>query len=328
LSRYDSTLEGKIETDRVVPYATPAFNLFPRDCDRVTVREDRQALPVVPDRAHPRDFEIHRVRRVREYTQGSTHEREVLPRGALSSADSTSKLQYRLERHESVVSSAERRGTEEVGGQYLGGDVFLTLIENAPEATKSSRPRQLSVEALCTNRDLPLALAIGKDGADFVMTTGAPITAIRCLAGPSAPRSNILDGAASWQLISHLSLNYLSLGEANSGAESLREMLKMYARLGDPRLAHEAEGIRAISASTVIRPMPQPGPRHFVRGLETQLTCESSFFLQGAFTLASVLSIFFAGYASQHSFAETVLLSREGSEVHRWRPVRGMRWTF
>jgi type VI secretion system protein ImpG len=329
LSRYDATLEGEIELERIVPFATPAINLFPRECDRVTVRADRQSLQVVPDTAHPHDFEIHSVKRVCAYSQGSSHEREVLPRAAFTSAESTSQLRYRLERSEGVVGYLDRRGTDEIGGQYLGSDVFLTLVDGAADAANNSRPKQLSVEALCTNRDLPLALVIGKDTTDFVMTTGAPVTAIRCVAGPSAPRSNILDGTASWQLISHLSLNYLSLREGSGGAEALREMLMMYARLGDPRLGHEVEGIQAVSTSTVIRPIPQPGPHHFVRGLEARLTCEEpGFFPNGAFTLASVLSVFFAGYASHHSFTETVLLSREGQEIHRWPAVRGMRWTY
>jgi type VI secretion system protein ImpG len=328
LSRYDPMLEGVIDLERVVPYATPAINLFPRECDRTTVPDDPRAIHVVPDRSHPRDYEIHSVRRVRELTQGSSHERELLPRHALSATASTTQGRYSLERQESVVGYAERRGTSEVGGHYLGGDVFLKLIGGSTEAVKSSRRRQLAVEALCTNRDLPLVLALSKEGTDFVIATGAPVTAIRCVAGPSAPRSNILDGDASWRFISHLSLNYLSLGGENGSAEALREMLAMHARLGDPRLLHEVEGIRAVSASTIIRPMPEPGPRHFVRGLEARLTCEESgFFMHGAFTLASVLSVFFAKYASQQSFTETVLLSRERGEVYRWPAVPGMRWT-
>jgi hypothetical protein len=37
---------------------------------------------------------------------------------------------------------------------------------------------------LCTNRDLPLHMPVGRGDTDFTLTSGAPVSVVRCLAGP------------------------------------------------------------------------------------------------------------------------------------------------
>ncbi|HEY2735842.1 MAG TPA: type VI secretion system baseplate subunit TssF, partial [Polyangiales bacterium] len=158
---------------------------------------------------------------------------------------------------------------------------------------------------------------------------GAPVDAVRCIAGPSAPRPAALDGDVAWRLISHLSLNYLSLcdgGRGGNAIEPLREMLSLYAELGDPQLRPQVEGLSAISSAPITRPLPGPGALSFGRGIEVSLECdERAFQGGGVFTLASVLSQFFAKYASINSFTETVLRTRERGEVFRWPTTAGLR---
>jgi type VI secretion system protein ImpG len=210
---------------------------------------------------------------------------------------------------------------------YAGADVFLSVQGGAGDSDTARQ--QLGVEALCTNRDLPLLLSIGQGGSDFTIESGAPVEATRCVAGPSAPCSNLFEGDTVWRLLSQLSVNYLSLCEKSGGAEALREMLALYAQLGAPRLQRELDGLRGVKTSPVVRPMPGPGPQTFVRGLEIQLDCEEqSFSAHGVFTLASVLSVFFAKHASVHSFTQTVLNTRERGEVYRWPAVAGLRHTL
>ena len=179
---------------------------------------------------------------------------------------------------------------------------------------------------MCTNRDLPLLLALGQGGNDFDVRGRLPCTVVRCIAGPSMPRATLVDDDTAWRLISHLSLNYLSLCQEAGGAEAVREMLALYAQLGDPVLHRQVEGLRGISAVPVTRALSGTGPRSFARGLEVQLQCdEQPFSGHGVFTLASVLSAFFAKHASINSFTETVLSTRERGEVYRWPTTAGLR---
>jgi type VI secretion system protein ImpG len=200
----------------------------------------------------------------------------------------------------------------------VGTEAFLTLSE--PLADN----QQLVVDGLCTNRDLPLLLAKDRR-TSFTLSTGAPVDEVRLLGGPSAPRYEPHDGEIAWRLVNHLQLNYLSLNETTGGSTALRDVLSLYARIGDPLLRREIDGIREIRCHPVIGPYPQPGPRNFVRGLEVHLHCEEHAFSHGALALASALSILFARHASTHSFSQTVLHTRERGEIHRWPAIPGQK---
>ena len=73
-------------------------------------------------------------------------------------------------------------------------------------------------------------LAVGQGRTTFLIEGGIPVESVRCIAGPSAPRVSPAFGDTAWRLISHLSLNYLSLIEqgGSSSAQMLRDMLALY----------------------------------------------------------------------------------------------------
>lgn len=326
LSDYEPMLEGAIEAERFVLHATPAINLFPRLCDTVTVSQASQPVLIVPDRARPLDMEIQTVEQVTATVPGSTHRRTLYPvsqRRGQSESDG-SVPQYMIERRTGVLSFEER----DLGARsapYPGQDVFIQL-KTPLAAAKPLGAIELSVHALCSNRDLPMRLKLGGADSDFSMPTGAPVQAIRCLAGPTAPRSGDLSGASVWSLIAQLSHSHLRVGEAQAGGAAMRELLALYSRLGDPQLHREVDGVRSVEGSPVIRPLPAPGPRQFTRGLEMRLVCEEqAFAAHRTFVLAAVLSEFFACQASEQSFTETVLQTLERGEVYRWPAVAGLR---
>jgi type VI secretion system protein ImpG len=323
LTHYDSVLEGKLELERLQLFAAPAVNLFQRSCDLISVSDAGDELQVMPDRTQPLDYEVHSITRVAAFLPGDTQARDYQPMHALRGRLESDRLtrNYTIERRPRVVPYNEYRAGRRT--EYPGSEVFLRLsdLSHGGEAAGLS---QLAVEALCTNRDRPLLLARDR-GRYFTLSRGGPVDEVRCLVGPSMPRALSLDGDLAWRLVSHLSVNYLSTSEAQSGGEALREMLSLYARFGDPLLCREVIGIRAVHSQPVIRPYPQPGPRRFVRGLEVQLECEEQAFGHGVLTLAAVLSVFFAKYANGNSFTETVLRTRERGEVHRWPAVAGLR---
>jgi type VI secretion system protein ImpG len=327
LSRYEPLLETNVDAGRLVLFAAPAINLFPRECDRVHLSDRSHEVHVVPDRTRPLDLEVHSITKVAAYSTGADVEREFSPlysaRGRLSPQRKPS--HYSVQRRPRMLSSQQRRnGSRSI---YAGSELFLTLVDGE-QASHAGDLRQLGVTALCTNRDLPMLLTLGQGGNDFVVQSGAPVDAVRCIAGPSAPRPAALDGDVAWRLISHLSLNYLSLCDGGRGKaiEPLREMLSLYAELGDPQLRPQVEGLSSVSSTPVTRPLPGAGALSFGRGIEVSLECdERAFQGSGVFTLASVLSQFFAKYASINSFTETVLRTRERGEVFRWPTTAGLR---
>ena len=126
-----------------------------------------------------------------------------------------------------VTAEQRRRG---VRSSYIGSEVFLGLVDSA-HAPFSGDLRQLSIQTMCTNRDLVLQMPVGIGKSDFTLDVAAPVTTIRVVSGPSRPFAPLADGAIAWRAISHLSLNYLSLVNATQreGAAALRDLLELYA---------------------------------------------------------------------------------------------------
>ncbi|MFM8330687.1 MAG: type VI secretion system baseplate subunit TssF, partial [Candidatus Methylumidiphilus sp.] len=136
---------------------------------------------------------------------------------------------------------------------------------------------------------------------------------------------------ASWRLISHLSLNYLSLADSDAlrGAAALRELLTLYSDPNDDAVRRQIEGVLSVQSRNVVRRVDAVGPIVFGRGQEVTLKFEESAFEgSGAFLLGAVLEQFFARYASINSFTETVVASADRGEIMRW-PIRiGRRHTL
>ena len=210
---------------------------------------------------------------------------------------------------------------------YVGSELFISIVD-ATQAPFAPELKQLGIKTLCTNRDLPLLLPVGKGETDFTLETGGPVASVRCIAGPTRPRPPVATGETAWRLISQLSLGYLSLveGDDERNAGALREMLMLYGDAQDSATRRQIEGIRAVAAEPLIERIPSQGPIAFGRGLEITLSCDDTAF-EGtrAFLMVSVLEEFFSRYVSLNSFSETVLHSLQRGEVKRWPPRIGTR---
>src|SRR5690606_11148648 len=137
-------------------------------------------------------------------------------------------------------------------------ETFISLVDRH-EAPHALDLRQLSVDVLCTNRDLPLLFSRGLH-TDFTLRVSAPVQAVRVLRGPSRPRSPLADGQAAWRLVSHMGLNYLQLVDQDKvqGAAALREILSTFGEMGDAAVRKQIQGIRSVTAAPVNRRMPVP----------------------------------------------------------------------
>ncbi len=326
LDRVDPTLLNVVDASNFAPYCTPAVNLFPMRCDNIHLQEGAIEFHVLPDRTRPMDFEVYRVTSVVGTGTSAEEEVEFLPFYAVKERDSdaTHRAYYTVRREPRLLSEKQRRTGERAA--YVGSEVFVALADSE-EAPYRSSLRQLAVDTLCTNRDLPLGLSLGQGRSDFQLQTAAPVEAVRCVAGPTAPRPSWREGEAAWRLISQLSLNYLSLVEDDGkGAAALREILSLYAGRADAAAIKQIEGLRSVESRPVIRRMTTPGPITFGRGLEVVVTFdEAAFRGSGVFLLGAVLEEFFARHVSVNAFTETVICTLDRGEIARWPARTGRR---
>ena len=327
LNRSEPTLEHALDAGNFSLFCTPAVNLFPKRADRIHLSDQFSEHHVVVDRTRPLDYEVYQVTALSGFGTGSQAEQVFLPFYACTDliADRGGHAAYyTVKRDPRLLSEHQRQHGARTS--YIGSEVFVALVD-ADEAPYSTELRQLAPMTLCTNRDLPLMMPIGKGGTDFSMESAALWKSVRCVAGPTAPRPSWVHGDVAWRLVSHLSLNYLSLADrdASHGAEALRELLTLYCDSGDQIARRQVAGVKSVAARSITRRMPVPGPIVFGRGLEVAVTCdESSFEGTGVFLLGAVLDEFFAKYVSINSFTETVLRSNQRGEIKRW-PVRSGR---
>ena len=232
---------------------------------------------------------------------------------------------YLLRRQPHRLSSRSRE--HGARSSYLGHDVFVSLVD-ADQAPLNASLRQLGLDLLCTNRDLTMAMPIGKRNTDFTIVINAPVASIRCVVGPTLPRPCRGDGDYAWRFISHLGLNYLTLTDNGDvqGAAALRELLRLYVPGGATLASRQLDALLSVASTPIVRRIPGAGPVCAGRGLQVTVTVEETPFAGGsAILLGAVLDRFFAKYVSINGFTETVLRSPDRGEVMRWPMQLGLR---
>ncbi len=306
--------------------AVPAVNLFQKRCDRVRVTTHDVEHHVVPNRTAGLDFEIYSINTVTGISGDGEDDvgfRPFYSETDFTAAGDVHNAYYTVSRKMRQRSEKERlRG---VRTSYLGSEVYLTLVDRR-QAPYSAGLDQLAVNALCTNRDLPMLLSVGDDNV-FHLPDGGPVKTVRTPISPTRPNPTLAQGDTAWRLISHLSLNYLSIAQTDAGssAEALRELIGIYAPLGNRVTEKQLEGITKVTSRPIVRRMSDEVLSTAVRGIEITIEFDETFFEgTSVYVLGAVMERFFRKYATINSFTETVLRTERRGEIARWRPKAGL----
>ena len=330
LDRMQPKLINALEPSQFALCCVPVINLFSRRVDRIHLTQLESEYHVIPDRTRPLDFEVYELSEVVGFGANQNEEQVFHPFYGSNSGyrHRDENAYYTIERRKRLLSAKQRR--QGLRSSYVGSETYLSLVD-AKEAPYRGDLKQLGMKALCTNRDLPLHMPVGQGATDFSLISGAPVRSIRCISGPTRPRPSMAGGHATWRLISHLSLNYLSLMDSDKqqGAAALRELLTLYSDPNDDAGRKQIEGVLSTHTKNVVRRVDAVGPIVFGRGIEVTVKFEESAFEGGgAFLLGAVLDHFFARYASLNTFTETVITTADRGEIMRW-PIRiGRRQTL
>lgn len=306
--------------------AVPAINLFQKRCDRVHVTGRDVEQHIVADRTAPLDYEIYALNSVTGITSDGDKDvpfRAFYSADDLTAAGETHAAYYTQSRK--MRQRAEKERLKGVRTSYLGSELYLSLVDPS-QAPYPADLEQLAVNAMVTNRDLPLLLPTGARDV-FYLPEGGPVAHITTPVSPTRPRPSLGQGDSAWRLISHLSLNYISISEARDGdsAAALRELIGLYVPDGNRVLEKQLEGLSGVSSRPIVRRMADEVLSTAVRGLEITLRFDESFFHgTNAYLMGAVLERFLRKYVSINSFTETVLVTQQRGEITRWRPETGL----
>lgn len=294
---------------------TPIVNLFAKTAETITVKHTQSEYLLIPDRFRHRSMEVYSIERVRGFSNARVDERIYHPFYSVSHAD-------RLDRKGRAYWYAIRRDI--LRENERGSDLYLRFTEL--EFSPAVPPSEILVtDILCTNRDLPAALPFGETRNDFSLEA-YPLHSTRTLIKPTPVRRLSRGKGMQWRLISHLSLNYAALSDAEHGEDALKEILRLY----DFQETHETEqqisGLCKLECKpSVSRIVDANGESALARGFDVKVELDPQHYVGSSpFLFASVLERFLGLYVSMNSFVRltTTLKGREGV-LRRWKPRAG-----
>jgi type VI secretion system protein ImpG len=316
LNRTGKDLPANVSADTFRLGCTPMVNLYRHRAEPMQLTQTDFEYRIVPDARRPLSHEVYSVNEVKAYS----------PEGEEVRIPPFFSIRHGSEQQGRRYWHAARRTAEHTGDiTDRGTEVYLSFVDLDFQHDVPS-DWTVDIETTCCNRDLPSRLPFGGDQPQLQMSEGgALISRIRCLTPPTRTFRPALRKAALWKIISHLSLNHMSLVEHGDKAEALRELLKIYDFADSAETRKMIEGIIQVSSQRVIGRVTRGMAGAFCYGLEVTIQFDPEKFTgSGLYLFASVLERFLALYCTVNSFTKLVatVKGREGV-LKRWSPRTG-----
>jgi type VI secretion system protein ImpG len=310
------SLEKNVNAQTFRLNCTPIVNLFSQLAEPIRLTHTQTEYHVVPDVTRQTAAEVYSIDDV---TGTAPRDERPIPFQPFYS------VKHALERDLQHTFWHASRGQSQKKDDE-GTEVYLTLVDLEFNAA-SPDVETVNVYTTCTNRDLPARLPFGNPEGDFQLEGAGLFSSIRCLKKPTPTLRPALRRGVQWGLISHLSLNHLSLleREGGGGPEALQEILKLYDFADSSVTRRQIAGINHIAARRVFRPLSSALGSVFARGLEVSVEFDEQQYVgSGVFLFASVLERFLGLYASINSFSQLVASTRQREGLlKQWPPRAG-----
>jgi type VI secretion system protein ImpG len=304
---------------------TPIVNLFSEKSEPIVLSYRTQEYDVIPDTRRQRNIEIFSIDNV---VSAKVNSKDVVRYEPFFS------FRHSRERADEQTFWYGRRRPAQ--GRKKGyNDYYLSLVDLSGRSIFRTG-EVITAQMTCTNRDLPSGL-FGNEAGAFELKGGGPLKRIVAREKPTPFRPCPSGRSAFWRLISHLSLNHLSL--EGPGPEALQEILQLYTNhpyeaakedgrrnIGESvHINRQIQGIRSVSSKPHFARVRSDYGVGFARGRLVELEIdEDSFTGSGVFLFASILDRFLAMYVSLNSFSQLELKTLQRKEVlGRWLPRSG-----
>jgi len=317
LDRAAPELERTVGPDSLALGCVPLVNLFPQRCEPIGALHTRTEHRVVPDARRPKTLEVWSVERVRETRSDGTW-RPWRPLHRLTHGDRDPGVPG------GSFHATRRPAVDREAGGEAGSDVFLALHDHEFDPAQSF-DTVLSVDALCTNRELAARLPFAAGQPRLHLVEGiAAVTGLQALTAPTPTLRPQLRERTAWRLVSHLGLGHLSVTGGDQGAGALREVLRLYDRRDTAETQAAIAALVGVHTKPGVARSPSGG---FCRGLDVTLEFDPQAWGSGGlYGLAAVLARFLALHTTVNSFVRTRAVLRGRPEaVGQWPARAGAR---
>jgi type VI secretion system protein ImpG len=298
----------------------PVVNLYRKRAEPVRLTHTAAEIPIVPDARRPLSHEVYSIDRVTATS----------PEGVATEYRPFYSARPRGDRAGQTYWHAIRRpASPHDGHPDSGTDLLLTLVDLNFQPHDPARAT-LHVETTCLNRNLPAGLPSGYDQPQLQPEQAIPVESIVCLTPPTPTLRLALGHGVLWPLISHLTLNHLSISDGKEGAKALRGILQLYDFHDSEDTQKMIDGVTSVECRRVVGHVDNDsGETGFVRGLEVTVTFDERCFAGNSlFLLASVLERFFGLYVSINSFTKMVAVISTGKgkrDLKKWACSAGVK---
>ncbi len=285
----------------------PVVNLFQQSADPIRITHHSTSYPLSVDARRAFGYEVYsidKVFRVQQTPQGESIV-EFRPFYSLQHGEPGEGGRYwHAQRDETIAQASPGYETQ----------LSIVDIDFNPASPQTDT---LSIEVTATNRDLPSLLSIGHPGGDLKPDGGSLAQTVRLLRKPTSTTRFDRNRGTVWRLISHLSVNHLSL--ASGGAEALRELLRLYELGRGATARRQVDGVTDVEYKAATAWLPGQPFATFVRGVEVRMTVDEEAFVgSGLAVFVEVMDRFFGLSVSANSFTQLVVLSaRTGEELFK-----------
>ncbi len=315
LNRQAADLEPNVTADVFKLGCTPMVNLFSQRAEPIRVTQQEFEYRVVPDQRRPLAHEVYAIDRVTA-TSPDGREAEYAPFFAVKHGGLRGGDRYW---HSTRRPAADVAPPSDTAAVDRGTEAYLSFVDLG---FNPSAPADwtIHVETTCMNRDLPARLPFGGGQPKLQLAPAAgPVTRVSCLTPPTPTVRTHLKEEGLWRLVSHLTLNHLSLTDSTDGADALREILTLYDFADSAVTRGVIEGVRQVSGKRVLG----RASGAVCRGVEVAVEFDEDRFTgNGLYLFASVLDRFFSLYASVNTFTRTVATVARREGIYKRFPAR------
>lgn len=301
LARLEQTVGA--ETFRL--HCTPIVNLFKQLAEPIQITQERYEYTVTPDVRRPLGLEVYSIDHVRKFSR--SRERE-----AIVEFQPFYSIRHGVEGEDAANHYWLARRSASPLPNDEGTQMTIALVDRSMTPSTPAI-ETLSLALTCTNRDLPASLPFGGSDSALQVEEGGAISVARLLKKPTATWRAPMRLANQWRLISHLSLNHLSI--VDGGREALLEILSLYNYADSASLRKQIAGIVEVRSAPSVTRIGTAPRMAFVRGTDIELSFDEDQYVgSGIYLLTRVLDLFFGLYCTGNSYTRLSVRSRQREE--------------
>ncbi len=292
------TVLPRLNNERFILFATPAVNLFKRDAESMQNDHKHSEYRLRPLRNQANNYQVYSVDKVVGQSRRSGTTTNYTDIG-LANPDLNTKPVYQL----------SHRAVEKEGSQ-----VFISF--SYPQDFNITNKETLAIELTCSNGDHPAKLKPG-DISKPTSSTSELMT-FKNIIKPSDHQNVPAGSSMLWRLLSHLSLNYLSLADT----ENLKALLGLYifsSNSGNTLEVANRKRVEGVSKITVkstdglVTGIPMRGQSINVRVNPANYAGPGDMYLFGV-----LLDRLFASFASINCFTHFSMTDEATEETLMW----------